>query len=110
MMDYSPLLRNRETALQSGVDESDAKSAVHQVVCFLAAERERQGLSKKHVARLAGIDPKTVSLVETGQRSPTLYTVLRICAAMECDLWRILEEHARTTPLPVGQPFRGAKQ
>lgn len=103
-MDYSPLSDNAECPLQSGVDEIVAKSAVHQVVCFLAAERARLGLSKKRVAQLAGLDPKTVTLVESGERSPTLYTVLRICAALECDLWRILKNGVPSPNNQAGKP------
>lgn len=89
-MDYSPLPSQPNHGLESSVTENDAKRAVDQVVRALAAARERRGLSKKSVAALAGVDPKTITLVESGQRSPTLYTVLRICAALECDLRNLL--------------------
>ena len=51
----------------------------------LADERQRQGMSMTKLAALASIDTKTVSLIERGERSPTLYTILRIAGALELD-------------------------
>lgn len=44
------------------------------------------------VARRTGLAQQTVSFVERGMRMPTLDTLLRIAAALDLELWRVLRE------------------
>lgn len=77
---------------------TDKKS--QQIVCFRVAkilrqERERRGLSMNLVAERAGLSQQMVSYVEREMRNPTLETLLRIAAAMEIDLWKVIQRAER---------------
>jgi transcriptional regulator with XRE-family HTH domain len=60
------------------------------VARMLREERERRGLSMNLVAERAGLSQQMVSYVEREMRNPTLETLLRICAALDIDLEKII--------------------
>ena len=62
------------------------------VVDLLKAERLNRKLSMTAVAEVAGLHVSHISLVERGQRKPTLDALLRIAEALEIDLWATLKE------------------
>ena len=73
-----------------------ASNKSQQAVCsrvarILRQEREKRGLSMNLVAERAGLSQQMVSYVEREMRNPTLETVLRIAAAMEIDLSKVLQ-------------------
>jgi DNA-binding phage protein len=73
-----------------------ASNKSQQAVCsrvarILRQEREKQGLSMNLVAERAGLSQQMVSYVEREMRNPTLETLLRIAAAMEIDLAKVLQ-------------------
>lgn len=72
-----------------------AESYVRLVMGRLRDIRLAQGISKNRLATLAGIDPKTVSFIEGGQRTPTLYTLVKVARALEVSLAEILVEVER---------------
>jgi transcriptional regulator with XRE-family HTH domain len=74
------------------VPESAAQKTVREVVESLKKRREALGWSQRSLAAQAGVDPKTVSLIERGVRSPTLFTLLLLATAMDCPLWKTLKE------------------
>jgi transcriptional regulator with XRE-family HTH domain len=61
-----------------------------EVARLLKAEREARGLSLNALAEKAGLSRQTVSFVEQELRIPTLGTLLRLTAAMEVDLEKII--------------------
>jgi transcriptional regulator with XRE-family HTH domain len=65
---------------------TQAEATVARVTHALEQHRESQGMSKRKLALSAGIDPKTVGLMERGERSPTLLTLLLISSALGADL------------------------
>jgi transcriptional regulator with XRE-family HTH domain len=65
---------------------------VHKVVGLLKIQRESLGWSQRTLASKAGVDPKTVSLIERGVRSPTLFTLSLLATAMGQPLWKIMKE------------------
>lgn len=69
---------------------SDAEFMVVHTVAKLRAERTKLGLSKRALAIKAGLDPKTIGLIERGERNPTLYTLALIATALEMDLGYII--------------------
>ena len=69
-----------------------AEKVVSRVVDRLREIREDIGLSKNRLAKLAGVDPKTVAFVEKRQRNPTLFTLLLLAGAMEADLGEIVKD------------------
>ena len=73
-----------------------ASNKSQQAICsrvarILRQEREKQGLSMNLVAERAGLSQQMVSYVEREMRNPTLETVLRIAAALEIDLAKVLQ-------------------
>lgn len=69
-----------------------AEEKVARLVALLAHHREQKGLSQRQLAGLAGLDPKTISLWERGERSPTLVALILVSSAMDCDLSQRLKE------------------
>ena len=78
--------------------DQDGEKFVSDVVQILKEHRVSCSLSQRALALKAGINPKTVSLLERNDRSPTLFTLARIASAMGLNLSDILKE-AETTPL-----------
>lgn len=73
----------------------------HQTICsqvarLLREERQRQNLSLKTLAELAGLSRQMVSYVEQEERNPTLDTLLRISTALGVKLEELIKR-ARAT-------------
>jgi transcriptional regulator with XRE-family HTH domain len=73
-----------------------ASNKSQQAVCsrvarILRQEREKRGLSMNLVAERAGLSQQMISYVEREMRNPTLETLLRIAAALEIDLAKVLQ-------------------
>jgi transcriptional regulator with XRE-family HTH domain len=74
------------------VPEKDARRAVLEVARLLRNERIRQGVSMDRLARKSGLSQPMISYVERGLRNPTLDTLLRIAAALDVDLSKLLKQ------------------
>lgn len=61
----------------------------------LRAAREKLGMSQEDVAERAGVDRTYVSILECGQKSPTLDTLEKICAALGTLPERVIEAARR---------------
>lgn len=72
------------------LDKKSQQSICSNVVKTLRQEREKRGLSMNLVAERAGLSQQMVSYVEREMRNPTLETLLRISAALEIDLWKVM--------------------
>ena len=68
-----------------------------QVARVLRRDREKRGLSMNLVAERAGLSQQMVSYVEREMRNPTLETLLRIAAALEIDLVKVLQTAQKAT-------------
>lgn len=73
-----------------------ASNKSQQAICsrvarILRQEREKRGLSMNLVAERAGLSQQMVSYVEREMRNPTLETLLRMAAALEIDLAKVLQ-------------------
>lgn len=55
------------------------------------------GWSQRTLATRAGLDPKTVSLIERGDRSPTLFTLALLAEAMGVRLSEVLQNAEAST-------------
>jgi transcriptional regulator with XRE-family HTH domain len=71
-------------------DKKSQQAICSQVARILRQEREKRGFSMNLVAVRAGLSQQMVSYVEREMRNPTLETVLRIAAALEIDLAKVL--------------------
>jgi transcriptional regulator with XRE-family HTH domain len=64
---------------------------ISRMVGVLRAERLRQGLSQNEVAKRSQLSHTMVMRVEKQERMPTVDTLLRICAALDIELWKVLK-------------------
>ncbi len=72
-----------------------AEKMVRSVVESLHQRREALGWSQRALATKAGLDPKTVNLIERGVRSPTLFTLSLLACAMEVSLAETMKNAER---------------
>jgi len=68
-----------------------SRRTVAAVARRLKDERLRRRISMTKLAAESGLSQQMISYVERGMRSPTLDTLLRIAAALDVDLWRIIK-------------------
>lgn len=66
------------------------KSTSEAIRANLKAFRELRGLSQAKLGRLAGIGPASVSHFETGQRVPTVESVVRLADALSVSVDALL--------------------
>ena len=57
-----------------------------QIADRVAAQRKARGLSQAELASLCGTTQSAIARLESGGRPPRIDTLLRIAAALECDL------------------------
>ncbi len=76
--------------------EKDAeRRTVLEVARLLRNERIRQRISMDRLARKSGLSQPMISYVERGLRNPTLDTLLRIAAALDVDLSKLLKQASK---------------
>lgn len=76
------------------------------IIQKLKAERTKQGLSQEKLAEKSGLSIRAVGMIESGERKPTLYNILRICDAMEIKLGKM----AIAAKVGSKRGFRGVKK
>ena len=57
---------------------------------LLRKERETQGVSGSQLADRSGLNQSTISLLDRGERKPTLDTLVRIAGVLRIELGEIL--------------------
>ncbi len=73
-----------------------ADAICSEVARLLKTERVKRGFSLNALAERAGLSRQTVSFVEQELRIPTLGTLLRLTAALEVDLEKIIARARRS--------------
>lgn len=58
----------------------------------LLAEREAQSVSKRELSQRIGVSRTAIRTIENGERSPSVYILLKICKGLEIDLWKLIKE------------------
>ncbi|GHU60480.1 transcriptional regulator [Spirochaetia bacterium] len=61
----------------------EIEAQIRQIAVRLREERERARISQMDLSYLAGLSQNQVHYIETGKRTPNLYTILKICAALQ---------------------------
>ena len=64
-------------------DGADINSQIKLFTQRLREEREKRRISQMDLSFKAGLSQNQVNYIETGKRTPTLYTILCICKALE---------------------------
>ena len=61
----------------------DVEKSVASVIKRLKTIREGKGLSQLELSLISGVSQTAISQMETGKKSPTLATILRLCDALD---------------------------
>ncbi len=77
-----------------------SSSAAAELPRLLAAQREARGLTQAELGLKAGIAPGAISHFETGQRAPSLESLVKLADALECSVDQLLgRRSAEAAPL-----------
>ncbi|MDR0451742.1 MAG: helix-turn-helix domain-containing protein [Treponema sp.] len=68
-------------------EDSDAEFAaqVRRIVSRIKEEREKSHLSQMDLSFMAGLSQNLLNYIENGRRTPNLYTILKICKALQIE-------------------------
>ncbi len=69
--------------------------------------RVERNISGNALARRAGISQSTISAVENGMKSPTVYTLSKICRALDVTLAEFFSGETKPVPLRHETLFKG---
>ena len=75
---------------------------------LLREERETQGLSGSQLADRSGLNQSTISLLDRGERKPTLDTLVRIAGVLGVELGEILIQ--ATEDVRAGKDLKAVKK
>ncbi|GHV80524.1 transcriptional regulator [Spirochaetia bacterium] len=64
-------------------DMGEIEAQIRQLAVRLREEREKARISQMDLSYLAGLSQNQVHYIETGKRIPNLYTILKICGALQ---------------------------
>ena len=64
-------------------NEEEIISQIRYMAQRLREEREKQRISQLELSLKAGLSQNQVNYIETGKRTPNLYTILSICKALD---------------------------
>lgn len=53
------------------------------IYTHLKQEREKKGLSQMELSMESGISQNMITYIETGKRTPTITTILKLCSALK---------------------------
>jgi transcriptional regulator with XRE-family HTH domain len=54
--------------------------------------RQNKGISQERFAKITGLDRSYISHIETGKKSPTLSTILKIAVGLDIELSFLIKE------------------
>jgi transcriptional regulator with XRE-family HTH domain len=66
-----------------GEETAEIETQVKRIASRLREEREKIRISQMDLSFLAGLSQNQVFCIETGKRTPNLYTLLKICRALK---------------------------
>jgi transcriptional regulator with XRE-family HTH domain len=64
-------------------EEAEIKVQVAQMAKRLKEEREKARISQMDLSLMAGLSPNQVFYIETEKRIPNVYTILKLCSALQ---------------------------
>jgi len=90
---------------------SEITAQIKHITKRLREEREKMKISQMELSFKAGLSQNQVNYIETGKRTPNLYTILSICRALEISPTVLFEnecterENARETIIRLVSRF-----
>jgi len=82
----------------------DSQRFSRAVVAALKERRLASGLSQARLAEAAGISRTAVTMIEAGQRNPTLFVCHALAKALDLQLWPLIR---KVEGQPVAKSKRG---
>jgi transcriptional regulator with XRE-family HTH domain len=73
--------------------EGEVTSQIKLIIHRLREEREKKGISQMDLSFKAGLSQNLINYIETGKRTPNLYTLLSICKTLEISPAALFESH-----------------
>lgn len=70
---------------------AEAEKGVKRLVRELVSLRKAAGISQYRLAKLTGLSREAIRLIENGERSPTLHSLLLIASSLAAKLGPLLE-------------------
>jgi len=64
-------------------NDEEIEAQIRHIVQRLRQEREKKRISQMDLSFKAGLSQNQVSYIETGKRTPNLYSLLSICRALQ---------------------------
>jgi transcriptional regulator with XRE-family HTH domain len=64
-------------------DDAEIAAQIRHLALRLREEREKLKISQMELSLKAGLSQNEVNYIETGKRTPNLYSLLRICSALQ---------------------------
>jgi ribosome-binding protein aMBF1 (putative translation factor) len=89
------LARLRDRAAEGGPEPED-KRAYGLIAAEVVEQRAARGLSQQELAALCGTTQSAIARLESGRRAPRVDTLLRVAAALDCELVVELRPRTRT--------------
>jgi transcriptional regulator with XRE-family HTH domain len=68
---------------ENDVYKAEIETQIKRIARRLREEREKARISQMDLSFLAGLSQNQVNYIETGHRTPNLYTLLKICHALK---------------------------
>ena len=72
-------------------DRLSEKNA-EKIVKALVRIRKEKGISQYKLAQDSGLSRSGLNAIERGQQSPKIVTCLKICRALDVDLWKVIKD------------------
>ncbi|MDR2476960.1 MAG: helix-turn-helix domain-containing protein [Treponema sp.] len=69
--------------MNSTENEAEIAAQIEMIARRLREEWEKARISQMNLSLLAGLSQNQVFCIETGERVPNVYTILKICAALK---------------------------
>ena len=73
--------------------EENVTDQIKYIIKRLREEREKRRISQIDLSFKAGLSQNLVNYIETGKRTPNLYTILSICKALDINPAVLFESH-----------------
>lgn len=100
MMGFYPIVKTLylQVPMPTSSDSAHSASRTHVISRRLRQLREQASYTQTYIARAIGLSPELVSRIERGKVLPSLETLIRLCAALNCTPNDLLLEENTTQP------------
>lgn len=72
------------------IDDESVNDTIAAIVAAIQEARLKKGLSRYRLAKLTGLHPSTIGLIERGRRNPSLFVILKLADSLEIDIAELL--------------------